>query len=178
VANLVVALIALASFLGVVVTLLQGSLAPQPGISSSWKQMRSTSQQAARTSLDEVDLQVQASGAEIRLAAANTGGASLHDFDRWDVIVNYRQSATSNDFTVRRLTYTSSASPADNQWTVAGIYRDAVDETDEVFDPGILDPDEEIALRMRISPGSATSTPGQVLVATENGVTLSAQFVH
>ena len=78
-ANLVVAVIALASFLGVVVSLLQSSLAPQFEISNSWKQMRSISQDSARTALDEIDLQVQSSGAELRLAAENSGSVSLHD---------------------------------------------------------------------------------------------------
>ena len=177
-ANLVVAVLALASFLGVVMALLQSSLAPQMGISSSWKLMRSLSQDAARTELEEVDLQVQSSGAEIRLAAKNSGSVSLRDFSRWDVIVSYQDSSTSTDFLVRRLTYTASESPGDNQWAVAGIYRDAVLETDESFDPGILDPGEQIAVQLRLNPGSATSTAGQVVMATESGVTLSALFAH
>ena len=140
--------------------------------------MRSVSQHAAHTGLDQVDLQVQSSGAEVRLAAGNTGSVSLHDFGSWDVIATYRESATATVFLVRRLTYTTAASPGDNQWAVGGIYRDAVLNTDETFDPGILDPGEQIALQVRLSPASATSTVGQLVVATENGVTLSAQFTH
>jgi hypothetical protein len=177
-ANLVVALIAVGSFLGVVVALLQSSFAPQLGIASSWKQARFISQQLARTELDEVDLQVQDSGAQLRLAAANVGSVSLRDFPKWDVIVRYRASSTSTDFLLKRLSYTSSATPGDNQWTVAGIYRDAVLRTAEVFDPGILDPGEQIMLHLRVNPASATSTAGNVVLATENGATLSAQFVH
>ena len=177
-ANLVVALFALASFLWVVVSMLQSSFAPQFSIAGSWKQMRAVSQQAARTELQEVDVQVQSSGSEVRLAASNTGSVSLHDFSSWDVIATYRDSSTSTDFLVRRLSYTTAASPGDNQWAIEDIYRDAVLETDETFDPGILDPGEQVALKVRLSPGSATSTIGQIVVSTENGVTLSAQFTH
>lgn len=176
-ANLVVALIALGSFLGVVVALLQSSLIPMANVSGSWKQMRSISAQAVRTELEEVDLQVLAGGSEIRLSAANAGNASLRDFSTWDVIVNYRASSTSTDFQVRRLSYTA-GSPGDNEWTVSGIYRDAVLGTAELFDPGVLDPGEQVTLRMRVSPASATSTAGQVVLAARNGVTLSSQFVR
>jgi len=135
-------------------------------------------QQSARTELEEVDLQVQSSGAEIRLAAANTGAASLRDFGNWDVIVSYQESSTSTDFLVRRLSYTTGGSPGDNEWAVDGLYLDASLGVDEVFDPGILDPGEQIVLQLRLAPPSATSTHGQVVLATENGVTLSAQFTH
>lgn len=177
-ANLVVSVIAIASFLGVVVALLQSSLAPQITISGSWKQVRDISQDAAQTELAEVDLQVQSSGAEVRLAARNSGNVSLHDFAQWDVIATYRDSATSTGFLVRRLTYTTGVTPGANQWAVAGTFRDAVLETDDLFDPGILDPGEEIIVQIRLDPASATSTVGQLVLATENGATLSAQFTH
>lgn len=176
--NLVVAVIAVASFLWVVTSLLQGSLVPQMALAGSWKEARASTHSTALTELSTVDVQVQSGGAQVRLAARNTGNTSLHDFSKWDVIATYRDSATSTNFRVQRLTYVAGTSPGNNQWAVGGIYRDAILETIELFSPDILDPSEEIVIKALMNPASATSTIGKLVVAADNGASLSAQFTH
>ncbi|MBI4305426.1 MAG: hypothetical protein HY678_03815 [Chloroflexi bacterium] len=177
-ANLVVTIIALASFLTVVISLLQGTLGPQAGVSESWKFMRALARDMKETDLEEVDMQVRSGGADLRLAARNTGNTSVLKFDNWDVIAHYKSSTSSSSVLVKRLTYTSAATPGDNEWNVRGIYRDAVDEVGETFGQDQLDPLEEIVIQARLQPAAATSTVGQLLVSTGQGVTLSAQFTH
>jgi hypothetical protein len=60
-----------------------------------------------------------------------------------------------------------------NQWAVAGIYTDAEANIPETYNPGILDPGEELALHISVAPPIAHDTAVRVAVATDNGVSAS-----
>ncbi len=104
----------------------------------------------------------------------NSGQIKLADFEHWDVIVQYTEHDTSARI-VSWLPYVT-GTPGDNQWTVNGIYINAGSLDDEVFEPGILNPSEEIVIRVRVSPRIAHHSNNQVVVSTPNGITIAVPF--
>lgn len=137
----------------------------------------------ARTDLALVTTATQSSGNEVEVTLRNTGQVKLADFDRWDVVVQYySEEIPSNDpalynYQVRWLPYVAH-SPGDLEWTVAGLYMDATAATPEVFEPGILNPGEEIKLLVKLRPFAAKNVTHQILVSTPNGVQVSGFFEH
>ena len=75
-------------------------------------------------------------------------------------------------YNVAWLPYTA-GSPNDLQWTVSGIYMDADTLTPEVFEPGILNPDEEMVIQAKISPSVAMTTTNLITIDTPNGISAS-----
>jgi hypothetical protein len=64
------------------------------------------------------------------------------------------------------------------QWTISGIYVDADAMTPEVFEPGILNPDEEMVVQIKVSPSVAMTTTNLVTLNTLNGISASAHFLR
>jgi len=102
----------------------------------------------------------------IRLMVTNQGQTALARYSRWDVIAQYRSGSTSY---LTYLEYTTDNPPADNQWTVEGIYLP--DETPEVYNLDILDPGEKMKLTIDLKPDIAAGTTGRITISTPNGVT-------
>ncbi|MDP2917647.1 MAG: hypothetical protein Q8O16_06940 [Dehalococcoidia bacterium] len=117
----------------------------------------------------------QPSSARVELSLRNSGQIKLNDFDKWDFIIQYTDGG--GNYFVKWLPYTT-GSPADNQWGVKGIYMDASGGDAEVFEPGILNPGEEIILRARVNPSVGEGTTNMVTVSTPSGVTASALFIR
>ena len=63
-----------------------------------------------------------------------------------------------------------------NHWAVAGIYADFVANLPEIYDPGILNPGEEMALRLTVAPPVISGTAAQITVTTANGVIASTML--
>lgn len=152
--------------------LAQGSFTAAADLSNAWKEMETRSGDIARTN-------IQALGAThspplVDITLKNSGQEPALDFPSWDVVVEYYE--TDGTYHQVWLPYTTASSPGNNQWTVTGVYKDAGTLDPEVFQPGILDSDEEMIIRIKLSP-AATDTPGnQVTVATPNGVSVSSSF--
>jgi len=92
-----------------------------------------------------------------QITVRNDGGLSLADFDRWDVIVRQQGGGA---------TWLSCPEPS--------IYFQG---EPEVFDPGILNPSEEMVLTLSevfVPPGSAA----EVTISTPRGVTARAMMVN
>ena len=100
------------------------------------------------------------------LAVTNEGQTDLAEFARWDVIVEYQNSGT--DYATY-LEYTTDTPPGDNQWMVAGIYLP--NGNAEVYDPGILNPEEKMKLVIVLNPGTECGTTARITISTPNGVT-------
>jgi hypothetical protein len=64
------------------------------------------------------------------------------------------------------------------EWTVSGIYVDANTLTPEVFEPGILNPDEEMVIQARVAPSVAMTTTNMITINTLNGITASSHFIR
>jgi len=97
------------------------------------------------------------------LKVVNQGETSLAQFAKWDVIVEYQ------DGTTNYIDYTTDGSPGSNEWTVEGIYL--LNNSREVFDPDILNPEEQMKLLINIDPGIGAREAIRLTISTPHGVT-------
>ena len=98
---------------------------------------------------------------------------ALNDFPRWDVVIQY--TGSDNNYYIKRLPYTAGAL-GNNQWTVTGIFLDAQTSDPEIFDPGILNPDEEVVLQIKLNPAVKALSTNLVSVVTPNGIVSQINF--
>ncbi|MBM3131902.1 MAG: hypothetical protein FJZ95_02565 [Chloroflexi bacterium] len=172
--NVLVAIFCIALILFAGLTISQLSLSTTDTVATAWKQMEETSAEISRTNISSLGAQTS-DGITIDMTLENAGETKLEDFEKWDVILQYHD--VSQNYLVKRLTY-NSGTPANNEWTVEGIYLNAGSSTAEVFDPGIFNPDEEMKIRMVVSPAVGTPNANLATVATQNGVSASAIFTR
>jgi len=90
------------------------------------------------------------------------------------VIVQYYRGG---NYYVLRAPYTSDYPPGANQWSIEWI-RVTETGTDEVYEPGILNPGEQMRIRVSVSPSVGSGTTNQITVATPNGVATSVIFTY
>ena len=139
--------------------------------------------QRLHTSLVLVSTTTQNSGNDVKIVLRNDGEERLYDFDQWDLILQfYSDGVPPNDpalynYHVKYMKYVAS-NPQNLQWTVSGIYLSAAAATAEAFEPGILNPGEEIAILAKIYPFAAKNTSNQFVVSTPNGVVVSGFFAR
>jgi hypothetical protein len=100
-----------------------------------------------------------------RFMVENTGHTKLASFSQWDVFVNYFDISVAT-YSTKWLQYTD-GTPGDNEWQKAAIY---VNGQPEVFEPGILNPGEEMVIDANLNPSLVISTDADVIIATPNGV--------
>lgn len=127
----------------------------------SWKQMVTRSIEINRTSIVAV-LSQSYTGSIMELTVINNGQTSLNDFTAWDVIAQYQSGA------VTYLTYTPEYPPGENYWTMEGIYMSNGEP--EVFNPGILDPTEQMTMAFLPNPELSVGQTCRITIATPNGV--------
>ena len=108
----------------------------------------------------------------VRVTVKNNGQTKLANFDKWDVIVSYINSAGIS--CSKWLPYTTSL-PVDNKWQKARI---GLNGPIEFFEPGILNPSEEMVALIHLNPPSKVGTIGDVSLATPNGVNKSIPFYN
>lgn len=136
----------------------------------AWTALETRSEQRAATKIaGPSDLSMQAVPM-IKLTLTNEGNVPVGPFAVWDVIVETRISSTLG---VSYLTYTTSSSPASNEWAVLGIYLNAASSTPEIADPGMLDPGEQMVVLANPSPALGGNTYGRATFVTPNGATAS-----
>ncbi len=156
-----------------VFTLSDTFLTTQDSISESWQDMEARREAQAHTTLRAVEAHTASAGTIITLRLANDGTTRLVDFDHWDVILQYYDAQESGTYRFLRLAY-AAHSPAEGQWTVEGLYAEAGQF--EVYEPNILNPGEEIVLRLIAAPGVGAGSSAQVTVSSENGSGTSTIF--
>ena len=158
-------------------TLSEATLTSQESIQNSFREMESRLGEQSRTNLTALDDPVFVSDNEASLTYENTGSTRLADFDQWDVFVQYFDASTPADYHIDRMNY-SEDSPFDNEWAVEGIYLDASDTVDEVFEPGILNPGEQIVLTLNFAPPVGAGEAVQTVVVAPNGIGTARVFVR
>jgi hypothetical protein len=155
-------------------TMSRGFISSAQSASDGLKQLQLNNQEIANTKLDVIGSSFLSDGV-IEVVLKNTGQTKLSDFSRWDFIAQYKDDAGQSN--VRWLPYTGST-PADNQWSVTGIYIKTNLSIAEQFDPAILDPSEEISLHAALSPPVGQANAVQVIVSTPNGIQVSTIIVR
>jgi hypothetical protein len=111
-------------------------------------------------------------GDYLRVTVKNSGQTKLASFDKWDVIVNYEDDG--GVLYTKWLPY-STTLPLNNEWLKARI---GLNGPIEFFEPGILNPLEEIVALIHLNPASGDATSGSVSFAAPNGVYTSLPFLN
>jgi hypothetical protein len=125
-----------------------------------------------RTGLDAVRA-VQLSWSDLlRVTLTNTGQTKLASFDKWDLIVHY--SDTGGVYYTKWLPYTT-GNLSNNEWQKARI---GLNGPVDFFEPGILNPGEELVILARLNPLPGENTTGEITVATPNGIYDSISFAN
>ncbi|MFC1902334.1 hypothetical protein ACFLX3_05375, partial [Chloroflexota bacterium] len=106
----------------------------------------------------------------LRVRVDNGGQTKLAGFDKWDFFVNYYDG--DGTYRTEWLPYTDGA-PGDNEWQKATIWLNG---QPEFFEPGMLNPQEELVILAKLGPLPGDDTTGDVTVATPNGIYNSFSF--
>lgn len=170
--NAIVTVIMTALLLVGVSILADGSFTAVGNVSDSWKQMEVRSVALARTDISVIDTSYASSTLDVTLK--NIGGEALRDYGMWDVVVQYYED--DGTYHTRWLPYTTATPVGDNEWGKAGLYVDAAALEEESYQPEIMDPSEELILRLRVSPTVDEAANNVFVIGTPNGVTVSGPF--
>jgi hypothetical protein len=125
----------------------------------------------ARTDLSAVRAEYLSWADRLRITVANEGQTKLAMFSKWDLIIHYNDGAT---YRTEWLPLTT-GELNDNEWQMARI---GLNGPVEFFEPGILNPGEELVMLARVSPLPASNTTGEITVASLNGINDSISFVN
>ena len=150
----------------------------QEAIAASFREMESRAVERAKTEISLLREQGQ-DAANVEFVLENTGNIKVADYDQWDVIVEYDDDAEPQEHHSVWLPY--GQSPDDNHWWVVGIYSDATirgSEVAEAYEPGILNPGEEMVLALRLSPTIGLTTTNRATIVTANGISASGFFTR
>lgn len=150
-------------------TMSQGFLTSMDAGATGLEEIGQRDETIMRTELTPVSTE-QPSGNRLEVIIENSGQTKLADFDKWDVIVQYYDG--TGTYHVVWLPYTE-ATLDNNEWEVAWI---RLDGEAEVFEPNVLNPQEQIMIRAQLSPTVGAGTTNMVIVATPSGITASTYF--
>ncbi len=125
-----------------------------------------------RTELTPVSTSVSlAAGADpLEVVLENTGQTKIADFEKWDIIVQYFDEG--GNYRVQWLPYVPGTTDP-YEWDVGWI---KLNGQAEVFEPGVLNPGEQIMLKTSLDPSVGVNTTNMVVISTPSGVTCSTYF--
>jgi hypothetical protein len=156
--TIIPALIVIALLLLVTFTIAERSLASQEAVSGSWREMQERAEERARTDLAPVGAKTTSAGSVVSITLRNDGDIKLADFDQWDVILQYGGNA---------------------EWYPYGSGAEYWTKTiDEAFEPGILNPGEEMTIWVWVDPSVGSPTTNLATIVTPNGITASTVFTN
>jgi hypothetical protein len=122
-----------------------------------------------RTDLSVVSTNMP-STSTLEVILENTGQVKLASFDKWDIIVQFYDGTGS--YYTEWLPYTE-GTLGNNEWELAWI---RLDGAPEVFEPNVLNPKEQLMIRIRLNPAVGSDTTNMVVIATPSGITASTHF--
>ena len=167
--TILVSLVSLALIIVASVTMAINTMQSSSKIADSWKNMETQSANINRTDIAATAPTHYAGGA-IDLTVKNDGQTNLSDFPKWDVIVQYQSG------NVTYLTFNPVYPPANNQWTVKGIYSSA--GTPEIFDYNVLNPSEQMTLTIVLNPELSSGQACRITISTSNGVKSQTDLIR
>jgi hypothetical protein len=153
-------------------TMSQGFLRSVDNTSSNIHVISQRDQDIMRTNIQALNA-IQTAADTLEVSVRNNGQTKLANFDKWDVIVHYRDASAQDH--VIWLPYTLGVL-SNNQWKLKGIYIEAATLETEAFEPSILNSEEEIIIQCKLSPGVGENTINLVSISTSNGITVSKTF--
>ena len=153
-----------------VVTMTMTAFQSASTLADSWKDMEQMAHEIRRTDITAYPPD-NYSGGNIDVIVINDGQTDLNSFSRWDVIAQYQDGVSSY------IDYTPNSSPSNNEWCVVGIYQ-SNNTTDEIFDPNIHNPGENLKLRIRLNPEISEGETARIFTSTPTGVTAQCQVTR
>lgn len=174
--NVFTAFVVILLILFTVLTLSEVFVSVQSALATSWQEMEARRAEQTSTYLDATEAVVNDDGTLITLTYRNEGNSRLMDFKPWDVIIQYYDE--SDEYHVGWLPFKPGGTPSENEWAVEGIYLDATSGVEERFEPGILNPGEEIVLQVQVSPEIGPDTTALTALITSNGSSTPVQFTR
>jgi len=106
----------------------------------------------------------------LEITVENSGQTRLADYDKWDIIIQYYDS--TGEYHVSWLPFTEET-PDDNEWEIAWL---RINNADEIFEPGVLNPGEQMLIRAKLNPPVGDNTTNMAVIATPSGITGSTYF--
>ncbi len=144
----------------------RGGFLGADAIGQSLRESESRYGQQNRTGLTVTGTSIDGAGANITIVMRNDGATTLADYAGMDVMVTYfGETGTRYD---KWIAYTSGALSAD-KWTTGTF-------TSDVFEPGMLNTGESVAILIRVNPVVGLATTNRAIVGTDKGVTVSTYF--
>jgi hypothetical protein len=142
--------------------LTQGVLSSADTTALSTQQLSIRQGDIMRTHLTGAGASLPASNT-IEALLENSGQSRLYNFDKWDCIVQYYDS--TDNYYVKWLPYNDGVL-GNNEWQNTGIFYSG---RTEVFEPGILNPQERLGMKAQLSPPAGYRAIDVTLV-TANGI--------
>ncbi len=168
--TILVAIICVAMIVVGGMTLSQGIMTSADSTALSVDEITLRESELARTCI-EIDEPAQLTWADLlRVTILNSGQIKLAGFEKWDFIIRYFDA--SGNVVTGWLPHTTS-SLKNNEWQNARI---GLNGPIEFFEPGILNPLEEMVLLAKLAPLPGDDTMINVTLATPNGMYDSKSF--
>jgi hypothetical protein len=158
----VVCIICIAMIVVGCMTLSNGILTSADTAALSAQQLSVREGEMMRTALTGVSASLPAPDT-LQAVIGNSGQTKLASFNKWDFIVQYFDVA--DNYYVNWLPYHQGVL-GNNEWQESGIYYNG---QPEAFEPGILNPQEQLALEALLSPAAGYRAI-KMTVSTPNGV--------
>jgi hypothetical protein len=165
----VVSLICIALVVFGGMTMSQGFLTSVDASTTGLEEIGQRDETIMRTELSSVGTS-QPTANTLEITLENSGQTRLADFNKWDVIVQYYDGAGT--YYTKWLPYTE-GTLGDNEWEVVWIQLNGAAE---VYEPNVLNPEEQIKIRAQLNPSVGAGTTNMVVVATPNGIPVSTYF--
>jgi hypothetical protein len=172
VAAAIVTIICIAMIVVGGMTLSQGILTSTDSAAISVESISVREGDMMRTDIDILRAAQLTWGDDLRITVKNSGQTKLASYDKWDLIVTYEDNAGNHHSTW--LPYTTGA-PANNEWEKAMI---GLNGPYEYFEPGILNPGEEMVILAHLDPLPGDATNADISVTTPNGIYKSFALVN
>lgn len=169
-ATIVVCIISIALILLGGMTLSQGFLTSADTAALSFDEMITREGDLMRTSVTALRAEYIAWSDLLRVTVDNSGQSKLGDFDKWDLFVRYDDGSGSHY--AEWLPYTE-GTPGDNEWQKAAI---CLGGQPEVFEPDLLNPEEELIILARLNPLPGDNTSANLTLTSYNGISDSISF--
>lgn len=165
----VVSLVCIALIVFGGMTMSRGFITSVDSTAMAMDQMGQRDEKIMRTELTPTYVATASGRTILNVYLTNTGQTKITDFSKWDMIIQY---LSDSGYYITWLPYTAGAL-GNNQWKNNGIYWNG---NSEVFEPGIVNPGEEIRIQAQLSPAIARDTDNRVVVSTPNGVPATYVF--
>jgi hypothetical protein len=148
--------------------LVQHTISTQNAVSQASYTMQTRLDDRTRTEITALSASADpVLGSWVELTLKNTGTNKLANYDKWDVILQYTDAFGAPH---------TQWYPYSTSWTKQ-IYQSAP-TVPEAFEPGILNPNEEMVIHVTLTFAVKTGTTNLVTVGTQNGITASSVFTH